>query len=146
MKRKFIISSILSLLLLSFSGCSIKDADTCEMKHTKIIFNLNLDDDTPESLAIVEKIQAINPSYDISNRKTNIIKTSFAEATEFYETYKSIIKEENNKIKKDNSEFTRHLNNSFNVSTNDCETKTLYIDGIDKQIISNAEYIITLSN
>lgn len=140
------ISSLIAIALLGITGCSIKDADTCEMKYSKIILNLRLDGDTPEDAELISKIQNLNPEFNISNRKTNIIKTNYYEASNFYQGYENIIATEMKKINKQNSEFKRTLNNSVHINKNECPTKKLYLDGISTDTIENAEYVITLDD
>lgn len=140
------ISSLIAISLIGLTGCSIKDADTCEMKYSKIILNMNLDADTPEDAELISKIRNINPEFNISNRKTNIIKTNYYEASLFYKEYQELINIEIEKIKNETTEFRRTIKNNTNISKNECPTKTLYINGISTSVIENAEYVITLED
>jgi hypothetical protein len=140
---KYILTILISLL---FFGCSLKDPESCEMKKSRIILNLNLDSGTPESQELFTKIQNININFDISNRTTNIINTNYFEAEAFYKEYQNIIDFETKKIRTGKSDFARELSNKASVNKNECPIKTVYINGIHTEILTNVEYIITLSD
>ena len=146
MNIKLLGLSLIGCVLLS--GCSIKDAETCEMKNSRIILNVQLKDDSIENKELFDKIRSINQEFNISEDKTNLtnITTNFVEATSFYEQFNEIIKEETNKIETSKSDVKRYLKTSFKEKTSICLTKTLYIDGMYNQEIPNVEYILNVED
>lgn len=145
---KKIINTLLLGSVILFSGCSVKDADICEMKNSRIILNIQLKDDSEENQELLTKIRNINTSFNIPNDKTNLvnINTSYLEAKDFFDRYYELINTERENIANTESEFKRSLKNSFKERTSTCTTKTRYIDGVTKEKETNVEYILNLED
>lgn len=143
MKKTLFLSTILLFVL---SGCSIKDSDSCGMTSSKLIFSLHLKEDSFENQKLLSKIKNINEDFNIQNNQTNIIRTTFFDASMFNQSYQQIINEELRNINDNEFNNNRKITNKIEISKNECPTKKLYLDGIDTTVIHNIETIINLQD